>query len=110
MAGKIALGRVQTGTFTGDRMQAQARSASVKVNGLPFVGGWTVVKAVAFTAATARDVTHGLNSTDIGYFIVRSYGTNPVDLNESGTAADPASSRRLVSSATGTADVLFFRY
>lgn len=108
---KIALGRVQTGTFQGDLMQAQARAAAAKVNTLPFTKGWVIVTGVVFAAATARDVTHNLGTTDIGYFVVRSYGTNVSNIiGESGTASDPDNATRLITTLAGTRDILFFKY
>ena len=70
---KLAVGRQFTGTFGGDRAQAQAQAVSGRVNRMlgdvPFLRGRLVTDLV-ITGDTL--ITHALGYTMTGYFVVKS--------------------------------------
>ncbi len=114
---KVATRLEHTGHAPSDRAQRMAQQVGQAheqtkafVTSLPFTNGWALVTGLVFGAGVAQDVTHGLNSTSVGYIEVRRYGTNVSNVvGESGTApADPLNQVQLITTLATRRDILFF--
>lgn len=108
-AAKLPFRRVQTGTFEGDQMQAQATQTAKAVNALPFSGGVWVKGAVIGTSTTI--VNHGLGRKPQGYLVTR-VQSNAVPWCEALPANQPADQTRqyafVASGSSVTLDIFFF--